>query len=108
MKKIRTYFISKEELFDIARQVWIRGYDSMLIIADYDDIKVIRLVATTELLEVPTKTSSDIELWTYWTLKKKLQETNIDKSFIEIIENYLAGTVGRPIADLHFYKDCFK
>jgi len=73
-----------------------------------DGMKVIGLVATTELFEAPTKISPNIELWTYWTLKKKLQEANIDKSFIEIIENYLARTVGRPIADLHFYEDYFE
>jgi hypothetical protein len=72
-----------------------------------DDLKVIGVVVTSELFEAPTQISPNIELWTYWTLKKKLQETKIDKSFIEIIENHLKGTVGRPIADLHFYQDYF-
>lgn len=73
-----------------------------------ENTKVIGLVATTELFDTPTKISQNIELWTYWTLKKKLQENKIDKSFIKIIENYLNGTVGRPISDLNFYKDYFE
>jgi Holliday junction resolvase-like predicted endonuclease len=72
-----------------------------------DDMRLIGVVATTELFEAPLQITPNTELWTYWTLKKKLQEVKIDKSFIEIIENHLAGTVGRPIADLDFYKDYF-
>jgi hypothetical protein len=72
-----------------------------------DGMKLIGLLATTELLEANEQISPDIELWTYWTLKKKIQEIKIDKSFIEIIEKNLEGSVGRPIADLHFYKDYF-
>jgi Holliday junction resolvase-like predicted endonuclease len=71
------------------------------------DMRIIGVVATTELFEAPLQISANIELWTYWTLKKNLQEAKISKSFIEILENYLAGTVGRPIADLYFYKDYF-
>lgn len=73
-----------------------------------DYTKIVGVVATTELFEAPTQISPNIELWTYWTLKKKLQEAKIDKSFVEIIENYLTGTVGGPIADLNFYKDYFE
>jgi hypothetical protein len=72
-----------------------------------DDTKLIGVLATTELFEVPKKMFLNIDLWTYWTLRKKLQEVNIDRSFIEIIENYLKGTIGRPIADFHFNKDYF-
>lgn len=71
------------------------------------DIKLVGLVATTELFETPTQVLPDVELWTYWTIKKKLQETKISKSFLEIIEKYLEGNIGMPIADLHFYQDYF-
>jgi hypothetical protein len=67
--------------------------------------KIIGVLATTELFEDSKQISPDIELWTYWTLKRKFQETNIDKSFIEIIECYLAGKVARPIIDMNFFKD---
>lgn len=70
-----------------------------------DDTAVVGVVATTELFETQTQISPHVELWTYWTLKKKMQESKIDKSFIEIVENHLAGAIGRPIADLHFCKD---
>jgi hypothetical protein len=67
--------------------------------------KIIGVLATTELFEDSSQISPNIELWTYWTLKRKLQETKIDKSFIEIIESYLAGTVAKPMIDMHFFKD---
>lgn len=72
-----------------------------------DSIKLVGVVATTELFKAPIRIFPDIELWTYRTLKRKLQTADIDKSFIGIIEKHLKGSVGRPIADLHFYKNYF-
>ena len=57
-----------------------------------------------QLFEVSEPMTPSVELWIYWTMKKKIQETKIDKSFRGIIENHLARIVGRPIADLHFSK----
>jgi hypothetical protein len=70
-----------------------------------EKIKIIGVLATTELFEDSSQIAPDTELWTYWALKRKLQETKIDKSFIGIIKSYLEGKVARPIIDMHFFKD---
>jgi len=70
-------------------------------------MKLIGVVATTELFEGSINIYPDIELWTYWSLKEKIRDSQIDPSFIQIIEKYLEGSAGRTISDLHFSKDYF-
>lgn len=71
------------------------------------DFKLKGIFATTELYKARAEITSDIEFWTWWTLKRKLTSAGIDKSFFEILEKHLRAEVGRPITDLHFYKDYF-
>jgi Holliday junction resolvase-like predicted endonuclease len=72
------------------------------------NVRIIGVVATTAIIEAPTQASKNVELWTFWTLKDKLQEGKIDKSFIEIIASYLLGKVGRPLSDALFYENYFE
>jgi hypothetical protein len=39
------------------------------------------VLATTELYEAPVEFSPDIEFWTWWTLREKLTQERVNKSF---------------------------
>ena len=85
----------------------IRKLAHELGIKDNRNIELKGILVTTELYSAPPEVTPDVEFWTWWTLKEKLSAVGIDKSFFEIIEKHLRGEIGRPITDLHFYKDYF-
>ncbi|MEM3458939.1 MAG: hypothetical protein QXN36_08680 [Candidatus Bathyarchaeia archaeon] len=71
------------------------------------NVRLKGVLATTELYEATVEFSPDVEFWTWWTLKKKLTQERVNKSFLEIIEKHLEGDVGKPISHLHFHEDYF-
>jgi len=66
------------------------------------------ILATTELLNIESiELPDNIEFWTWWILKQKLNSINIDKSYLEIIEKHMKSSITRPLRDKSYLSDYF-